>query len=77
MLDDTLDEGLAREFAAKNIYSRKKCRSCWAKFYCSGGCNAANLNMSGDMDEPYAMGCEMEKKRLECAIYLKAAEQEA
>ncbi len=77
VLDDTLDEGLAREFAAKNIYSRKKCRSCWAKFYCSGGCNAANLNMSGDMDEPYAMGCEMEKKRLECAIYLKAAEQEA
>lgn len=76
VLDDTLDENLARSFAAKNIYSRKKCRSCWAKFYCSGGCNAANVKMSGDMDEPYALGCEMERKRLECAIYLKAAEAE-
>lgn len=76
VMDDTLNEEIAREFAAKNIYSRKKCRSCWAKFYCSGGCNSANLSMNGNMDEPYALGCEMERKRLECAIYLKAAESE-
>lgn len=76
VLDDTLDEGIARRFAAMNIYTRKKCRSCWARFYCSGGCSAANFNQNGDMNEPYALGCEMEKKRLECAIYLKAAEAE-
>ncbi len=75
--DDTLDEGIAHQFAAMNIYTRKKCRSCWAKFYCSGGCSAANFNQNGDLNAPYALGCEMEKKRLECAIYLKAAETES
>lgn len=76
VMDGTFDEDIARKFAAMNIYSRKKCRSCWAKFYCSGGCNAANYNMNADMNQPYAMACEMEKKRLECAIYLKATEAE-
>ncbi len=74
VLDDTLDEGIARRFAAMNIYTREKCRTCWARFYCSGGCSAANFNQNQDMNQPYSLGCEMEKKRLECAIYLKAAE---
>ena len=77
VMDDTLDESIAHRFAAMNIYTRKKCRTCWAKFYCSGGCSAANFNQNADLNEPYALGCEMEKKRLECAIYLKAAEADA
>ena len=64
---------MSDRFASINVYTRKKCGDCWAKFYCSGGCSAANLNMSGDINEPYALGCEMERKRIECAIYLKAA----
>lgn len=74
VLEGTFDLDIAGKFAAMNIYTREKCRDCWAKFYCSGGCSAANWNMNADMNEPYALGCEMEKKRLECAIYLKAAE---
>ncbi len=77
VMDDTLDESIAHRFAAMNIYTRKKCRTCWAKFYCSGGCSAANFNQNADLNEPYALGCEIEKKRLECAIYLKAAEADA
>ena len=76
VLEDTLDDAMAQKFAAMNIYTREQCRDCWAKFYCSGGCSAANYLMNGDLQKPYHMGCEMEKKRLECAIYLKAAMQE-
>lgn len=74
VLDNTLDLDIAQKFAGMNIYSRPKCQTCWAKFYCSGGCSAANYNMNGDMNDSYDLGCEMERKRLECAIYLKAVE---
>lgn len=73
-MDGTFDLDIAQRFASMNIYTREKCRDCWAKFYCSGGCSAANYNMNQDMNIPYELGCEMERKRLECAIYLKAAE---
>ena len=74
VLEGTFDLDIAQRFASMNIYTREKCRDCWAKFYCSGGCSAANYNMNQDMNIPYELGCEMERKRLECAIYLKAAE---
>ncbi|MGM9612984.1 MAG: thioether cross-link-forming SCIFF peptide maturase [Butyricicoccus sp.] len=74
VLDGTFDLDIAQRFASMNIYTREKCRDCWAKFYCSGGCSAANYNMNHDMNIPYELGCEMERKRLECAIYLKAEE---
>lgn len=74
VLDGSFDMDIATRFAGMNIYSRERCHDCWAKFYCSGGCNAANWNMNQDMNQPYALGCEMEKKRLECAIYLKAVQ---
>lgn len=74
VLDGTFDLDIAHKFASMNIYTRKKCGDCWAKFYCSGGCSAANNNFSHDLNVPYEMGCKMEKKRLECAIYLKAVE---
>ncbi len=75
VLDGSFDTGMAKRFAEMNIYSKPKCRECWAKFYCSGGCSAANYNMNGKLEESYALGCEMERKRLECAIYLKAVEK--
>lgn len=75
VLDGSFDMAIAQKFAGMNIYTRPKCQKCWAKFYCSGGCSAANYNMNGDMNDSYDLGCEMERKRLECAIYLKAAEK--
>ena len=74
VLDSSFDMDIAHKFASMNIYTREKCGDCWAKFYCSGGCSAANHNFSHDLNVPYEMGCKMEKKRLECAIYLKAVE---
>ena len=55
-----------------NIYTREDCRDCWARFYCSGGCSASNLLVNGDIKKPNAVACEMERKRLECAIALRA-----
>ncbi len=75
VMDKAFDMQIAQKFAQLNIYSREKCKQCWAKFYCSGGCSAANDNMNHDLLEPYELGCELEKKRLECAIYLKAMEK--
>ena len=75
VLDQSFNMEIAQKFAGMNIYSRPKCQKCWAKFYCSGGCSAANYNMNHDMNDSYDLGCEMERKRLECAIYLKAIEK--
>jgi len=59
-------------FNKAHIYNKEKCRGCWAKFYCSGGCHANAYNMNHDILEPYSLGCELEKKRIECAIAIKA-----
>ena len=74
VLDGSFDMNISEHFSRLNVCTRPKCADCWAKFYCSGGCAAANFNMNGDIETPYEMGCELQKKRLECAIYLKAAE---
>lgn len=60
-------------FAKATVYGKEECRDCWAKFYCSGGCNANNMQHCGDIHKPYRLACELEKKRVECAIYIKAA----
>lgn len=60
-------------FAKANVYAKEDCKSCWAKFYCSGGCNANNLQYAGDVLKSHKISCELEKKRLECAIMIKAA----
>ena len=72
VLDQSFNMDIAQKFAGMNIYSRPKCQKCWAKFYCSGGCSAANYNMNHDMNDSYDLGCEMERKRLECAIAMRA-----
>lgn len=61
------------EFKTCNVYAKPKCRDCFARFYCSGGCAANAYNFSGSIDGAYEVGCEMQKKRIECAIMIKAA----
>lgn len=64
--------GLIDEFRQANVFTKDECTSCWAKFYCSGGCHANAYNFNNDLKKPYKMGCEMEKKRIECAISVSA-----
>lgn len=70
--DGIKNKDLSKEFKTAHIYNKPKCRECWARFYCSGGCQANNFNFNGDIHVPYEIGCEMQKKRIECAIALKA-----
>lgn len=72
--EDTFNSDLAKKFKLAHIYNKPKCKECWARFYCSGGCQANNVNFNGDMKIPYEIGCKMQKKRIECAIALKAVE---
>ena len=65
---------LRSEFRKSNVYSKPACQECFAKFYCSGGCAANAFNHSGDINGSYETGCEMQRKRVECALMLKAAE---
>ena len=67
-----VDENIRSYFEKSNIYTKEKCRDCFAKFYCSGGCGANAYNFNGDIDKPYEFGCELEKKRVECAIAIEA-----
>ncbi|MBE6070510.1 MAG: thioether cross-link-forming SCIFF peptide maturase [Clostridium butyricum] len=72
--EDTFNADLAKKFKLAHIYNKPTCKKCWARFYCSGGCQANNVNFNGDMKIPYEIGCKMQKKRIECAIALKAVE---
>lgn len=68
-----IDYKIKSQFAKSNLAHKNDCLKCWAKFYCSGGCNANNFNFEGKLLKPYGISCEMEKKRVECAIAIKAA----
>lgn len=72
LYEGTFDRELSRRFADLNIYTRPDCQQCWARFYCSGGCSASNLLVNGNISQPNRFGCEMQRKRLECAIAMKA-----
>ena len=74
--DGSFNLDLARKFASLNIYTRPVCHDCWARFYCSGGCSASNLLVNGDIKEPNQFGCELQRKRLECAIAMVARRAE-
>jgi len=69
-----VNTNLQDEFRACTIYSRTECRGCWARMYCSGGCAAGAYNSTGSISGVYEFGCEVFKKRIECAIMMKAAE---
>ena len=73
-----VDEGIIRtdlreEFRNCNVYSKEKCRNCFARFYCSGGCAANAYKFHGSINEAYEISCELERKRVECAIMIQAA----
>ncbi|MBR3869962.1 MAG: thioether cross-link-forming SCIFF peptide maturase [Clostridia bacterium] len=61
------------EFASCNVYSRPECKDCWARLYCSGGCAANAYHSTGSVKGVYKDGCELFRKRMECAIMLEAA----
>jgi len=72
-----LETGILRKdiqnmFYSSNVMEKEDCRQCWAKYFCSGGCHANAYNFNKDFLKPYKIGCEMEKKRIECAIRLKS-----
>ena len=73
-----VDEGVLRtdirdEFKQCHVYAKEKCKDCFAKFYCSGGCAANSYNFTGNVNGSYDIGCELQRKRIECAIMIKAA----
>ncbi len=65
---------IVNKFKKCNVYSREKCRNCFARFYCSGGCAANSYNEKGTINDTYDLGCELQRKRVECSIMIKAAE---
>ena len=65
-----VDQKIADYFAKTHIYSKEGCEDCWARFYCSGGCNANGFIYEGDVRKPYKIQCAMMKKRVECGIAL-------
>ena len=74
--DGVKNEAVRDEFKYCNAYAREECKDCWAKLYCSGGCAANAYHATGSIKGIYEYGCELFKKRIECAIMLKIAESE-
>ena len=74
--DGVKNTAVQDEFRGCNSYSRPECRDCWAKLYCSGGCAANAYHATGSIGGVYKYGCELFKKRIECAVMLKVAEAE-
>lgn len=73
-VDTGVTNGAIRdEFKLCNVYAKDKCRNCFARFYCSGGCAANSFKFHNAITDAYDIGCEMQKKRIECAIMIKAA----
>lgn len=72
--DGVTRDDIRNEFRQCNVYSRPECRDCWAKLYCAGGCAANSYHAAGDIHGTYEYGCEIFRKRMECAIMIKVAE---
>ena len=73
-----VDEGITRpeircDFSKCNVYTKESCKDCFARFYCSGGCAANAYHFQKDINGNYDIGCELQRKRVECAIMIKAA----
>lgn len=62
---------VAANFQEATILKKPTCLNCWARFNCSGGCHANNIRYGGGLYEPYAYGCDLQRKRIECALYLE------
>lgn len=77
VLSGEFDPLIQQRFSDNTIASKPDCRACWAKYFCSGGCAANAQSFNGDIAKPYALACEMQRKRLECAIGLYIKERRA
>ncbi len=67
----TFDDNIKKRFLNTSIYHKEKCQNCWVKFYCSGGCAAKNYQHCGNIMIPFEVNCEMQKKKIECAVALR------
>jgi uncharacterized protein len=77
VLNGSFDTQMQARFKQNHVLTKEKCRDCWARFYCSGGCAANAHAFNGDIGKPYDLECQMERKRLECAMAIFAAEHSA
>ncbi len=75
VFDRKLNEELRKKFYGCSVPTKSKCSECWAKYHCSGGCMANSFKYNGDINKPYEPACELMKKRLECALAVKAIEE--
>ena len=76
VFDGVTNNDIREQFRACNAYSRPDCNDCWARLYCSGGCAANSYHATGSIQGVYAPGCELFRKRIECAVMMKVAEDE-
>lgn len=72
VFDGKIDENIRKIFRDSNLFTKEKCKDCFAKYHCSGGCAANNIAFNGDINKPYEITCEMMKARTECAMHLYA-----
>lgn len=70
VFDKHLNDSVRNLFFNSNLKDKPDCQNCWAKYQCSGGCAANAIHFSGDINKPYALACELLRKRLECALYI-------
>ena len=74
VFDKKLNEDVRNIFKNSNLMTKSACKNCWARYHCSGGCNANAIHYNGDINKPYNLACALVKKRLECALYVYAKE---
>ena len=74
--DGVTNEAVRDQFKNCNVYARPECKDCWAKLYCSGGCAANAYHATGSINGIYEYGCQLFKKRMECAVMMQVAEEE-
>jgi len=75
VLQDNFNTSLQNKFGQNNVNSKEECENCWAKFFCGGGCPANSFHFNNDISKPYALGCAIEKNRLEYALILNTIEK--
>lgn len=73
VFDGVTRQDIVSEFKKTSVYSKEDCRDCFARFYCSGGCSANSHKLNGTINGTYEVGCKLERKRVECALMVKAA----
>ena len=72
VLEKTFNRSIQNDFGHCNVYTKSECKKCWAKFYCSGGCLANSYQFKNTINSVYDIGCELERKRVECALWIQS-----